>query len=215
MKIIRIDPENPDLQALQQAGQVLNAGGLVLHPTETVYGLAAAWDDPEALSRVAKLKERQLTQPFSIMVGSVEQIVEIAEIEDPRFQQFLQALFPAPVTVLLPRQHELSVSFWNQYSTLGFRLPEHQLSRKLVEMVGKPLITTSANLSGQPPASELKDVPESILNQVDLVLDGGTCLYKIPSTVIEVDWSSGKLSVKRKGAMSVTKIKEIFNLFLN
>jgi len=213
MKIHNIQSERPDPKIVEAAAAVLKQGGIILHSTETVYGLAALWDHEQALQRVARIKGRHLTQPFSIMVKSVPQIQEISGIEDARLLRFLKELLPAPVTVLLPREKKFAVDYWNQFPFMGFRLPEHALSIALVEAAGKPLITTSANISGEPPPRELNEVSENVLKAVDLILDGGRCKYQIPSTVFELYWERKEISLIRTGAYPVEEIQRILKKY--
>ncbi len=197
-------------QAIKQAGECLQNEGVVIHATETVYGLAARWDREVALKRVAQIKGRALQQPFSIMVSTVDQILQIEPFLPPQVQQFLQQLFPAPVTVLLPRSKALPVSYWNQFPLIGFRLPDHKLSRELVVAAGSPLITTSANFSGQPSPKKADDIPKELIQRVDLILDSGPTAGGVPSTIVEISKNWQELTLVREGPVSLEKILTFF-----
>ncbi len=206
---ITINPANFEA-VVRQAGQVLQTGGVIVHATETVYGLAARWDDEGALNRVAQIKGRSVQQPFSIMVSSVEQIAQIAQPLPPHIRKFLERLFPAPVTVLVPRTRSLPVVYWNQFPYLGFRLPDHPLSRELVVQAKVPLITTSANFSGQHPPKSVDDIPETLLEQVDMVLDSGPVQGGVPSTIVKISQNWQELSLVREGPVPLEKILAFF-----
>ena len=211
-EIHRLTEENQS-KILERAARILQGGGIIVHPTETVYGLATRWDREQSLRRVAQIKQRNEAQPFSIMVSQVEQIEEIAGPLPPHIHQFLHQLFPAPVTVLLPRQKQVSISYWNQFPYLGFRVPQHAFSRALIAKTGISLITTSANFSGKPAPKTAEEIEEAIRSQVDMVIDGGTIPQGIPSTIVRVseDWSD--LTVVRQGALPLEKILLFFRPF--
>lgn len=215
MKQYQIDPENPDSRIIIEVAEIITSGGVVAHPTETVYGLTTVWDDIPALQRVALLKGRDTTQPFSIMVDAVEDILNISGWEIPEVESFLQNVFPAPLTLLLPRLRELPVAYWNRFPDLGFRMPQHELSRKLVHICGKPLITTSANLSGGTAPVSAGEISPSISSGCDIVLDSGPCKLGSPSTVIWVDFENQSFKLIRKGAYSLETFRARFNDYLN
>ncbi len=198
--------------AVQEAGAILQRGGVVLHATETVYGLATRWDQESSLKRVAAIKHRNQAQPFSIMVSTVQEIVQIIKALPQPIVHFLERLFPAPVTVLSPRTQTVTVAYWNQFPYLGFRYPDHRLSVALVQATGHPLITTSANLSGGPAPRTIEEVPLEIQQQVDLILDSGPVEGGIPSTIIRLteDWRS--LELVREGPIPLRKILSFFSI---
>lgn len=209
-KIVRINPDQPDEDVLRRAARILSAGGILIHPTETVYGLAALYSREDALMKTVAIKGRSPAQPFSIMVNSVRQILEISGVGETWVEAFLQELFPAAVTVLIPRLRELSINFWNQFPFLGFRYPQHILSTRLVEVVGEPLITTSANLSGEPPVHRFADLSPVLLKKADLALDGGETAEKIPSTIIKIRVAEKRIEQVREGALDWEKIQNLF-----
>lgn len=208
--IVKIAQDEIPQDVLQQAGAILRGGGVLLHPTETVYGLAARWDREDALHRIARIKQRPPNQPLTLMVARVEAILQLSGWEDGRLRRFLQAAFPAPLTVLLPRKRTLPILYWNQFPLLGFRLPAHRPSLQLVQAAGQPLVTTSANLSGQAPPKALPEVPDSLKDQVDLVLDGGPCLLQVPSTIIQIDPQRWSYQLVRRGALAAEEINRFF-----
>ncbi len=206
---IPTDEIPPEL--LTRAGHILRSGGVVLHPTETVYGLAAHWEREEALQRIARIKGRSPAQPFTLMVASIEDILRISGYTSELLQRFLKAVFPVPLTVLLPHRQTLPVAYWRQFPVLGFRMPDHRPSLQLVQAAGAPLVTTSANLTGQSPPKALQEVPDAIVSQVDLTLDGGLCRFQVPSTIIQIDPEQWTYQLIRPGAFPVAKINRFFD----
>ena len=200
MKSNSIDLKFLDENKLEKAAIVLKKGGVIIHPTETVYGLAAVWNNENAIRRVAQLKKRSIEKPFSILVNKIEQIFNISGWQSNKLRNLLEDVFPAPITILLPRKLDLPVLFWNQFVAIGFRFSDFQLCEKLVSMVGAPLITTSANVSDQPPPKSSMDVSKSLANDVDLVLDGGESPIQIPSTVLRFNPENLDVELIREGA---------------
>ncbi len=201
MNIVPVNPFQPEKEIVQKAGELIRSGEVVCHPTETVYGLACDYLNEKALEKVFRLKQRSSQQPFSILVSSVQAMLEIAGITENWVQEFLRAIFPDAITVLLPRRKSLSVAYWNQFEYLGFRFPNHPLSIQIVQESGCPIITTSANLTGQRPPERVRDIPEEILQGVAMTLDGGETIYKTPSTIIQIDVARRALKSVRAGAI--------------
>jgi len=205
-----IDPFRPNQEVVDVAAQVLRKGGVVLHPTETVYGLAVVYDNEPALQKVRRLKGRRAYQPFSIMINDLHWIERLTGIRDAVLLAFLRRVFPAPLTILLPRTRSLDIAYWDQFEYLGFRLPDHPLSRALVEGVRKPMITTSANRSGRPAPSSPGDLDPLIRDGVEVFLDGGETRFKVPSTIVQISWPQRDIKCIRPGAIDFGKIKSIF-----
>ena len=168
------------------AAALLRDGGIVVHATETVYGIAARWDDAEALARVAQIKGRNLRQPFSVMFAEVSAVKSVLGWWDERLAALFSMLFPAPVTLIVPNRNPERLPYWQQFGDTGIRMPDHAVSRRLIEQAGCPLITTSANCAGEPPPVSLAEITPNILNQADAVLDSGPCLLKVPSSIYRI-----------------------------
>ncbi len=210
MKIIKIDQENPSENILKQAADKLRTDGVIIHPTETVYGLACLYSSEEAIKKCLAIKGRSKSQPFSLMVNSVEKMLEISGVNSFWLESVLKKLFPAPITVLIRREKKISPNFWNQFPYLGFRFPDHQLSLKLMSFVNSPIITTSANFTGQPPPSDVEEISEKVKEAVDIILDGGKTNLKIASTIIQINLNKKEFKILRKGAVSENFITKCF-----
>ena len=208
-KLIPINVNNIDEEKIKKASDVLRNGGVIIHPTETLYGFAAVWNNENALKRIAQLKMRDIMKPFSILVNQINQILNIAGWAPDKLENLLHVIFPNPLTILLPRKKELPLHFWNQFAEIGFRFPDFRICDKLVEFAGQPLITTSANIANDPPPKTSIEVSESLINDVDLFLDGGDCPFQIPSTVMRFDPETLKIETIREGAFPHQKFEKI------
>lgn len=210
MNYLKINAKNPEPEKLQEAVRYLRNSGIVAHGTETVYGLAAQWNNWEAIQKLSHIKCRSLRQPYSIMAGVVDDILDLSGWDSPPLRKLLKQIFPGPITLLLPRKRHFELGYWNQFQDIGFRLPDHRFSRELVGAAGFPLITTSANLSGEPSPAYAQEISEEVANSVELVIDSGVCPFKVPSTIISVDIGKRDFKVIRSGAFSIVRFNQIF-----
>lgn len=210
MRIETINQNNPDQQILYTAVELLKNEKVIIHPTETVYGLVGDFLSKSALQEIMRLKSRCVTQPFSIMVNRLDQIFDLMGKLPEWIEHFLNIIFPDAITVLLSRRINLSLEYWNQFSLIGFRFPNHKISNLLVSLSKKPLVTTSANLSGEPPPIEISNINKELISQVPLTLDGGITKEKVPSTIIRIDEKKKKVFLVRSGAVDWKIIEKRF-----
>lgn len=168
MKIRRFD-----LEHLSEAVAVLRRGGVVILPTETVYGVACLEGFPEALERIRAMKHRDAAKPFQLLAAEVEQVWADGAERTPASEAAAEK-WPGALTLVLPT---------TKGHTEGYRVPDHTLLRKLIADCGGLLRCTSVNLSGEPPAKDAQEAAEALGNAVDLVLDGGPARLGQASTV--------------------------------
>ena len=159
---------------------MLERGGVVVYPTETVYGLGADALSERAVRRVFELKGRAFKKPISVAVSSFEMLESVAIVESAEVEEILNALLPGPVTVLLPRRAVLPEILTGGSPLVGVRMPEHEIALRLITAFGRPLTATSANISGKKPPASFEDVEI----EADFKLNGGRCPYGEPSTVV-------------------------------
>ena len=177
-----------------EAAKVLAAGGTVVYPTETVYGIGASAFIPEAVERVFEIKGRSREMPLSVAVASFEMIGLVASVGEEEIR-LLRKVLPGPVTVLVKKSPDLPDLVTAGSPLVGIRFPDHPMALELIGMAG-PITSTSANLSGQPPPASIEELDPKIAGMVDLVLDGGRSRFASPSTLIDL----GGRKVIREGA---------------
>ncbi|WP_136689591.1 L-threonylcarbamoyladenylate synthase [Halorhabdus amylolytica] len=170
----------PDLAA---AADVVASDGLVIYPTETVYGLGADALEPDAVERVFEAKGRDRSKPLSLGVPDVERALEYVHASE-RERQFMRAFLPGPVTVVLERRETVPDILTSGRERVGIRVPDHHLARELLARTG-PLTATSANVSGRPSATRVADVDPEIREVSGAILDGGETAGTA-STVVDV-----------------------------
>ena len=181
----------------------LEAGGVVVLPTDTVYGLAARAADPAATARLFALKGRTADVPIAVLCADVAQALTLAEEPlDPAVVAVAQRWWPGPLTLVLRRRPGLDLQLGEPAATIGVRVPDHALVRAVAAAVG-PLATTSANRHGAPTETTAAGAAEALGPGVGLVVDGGR-LAGAPSTVMDatrIPWA-----VLRQGALDVSDI---------
>jgi len=198
-----------DPGVLDAAATALSGGGLVVLPTDTLYGVATLATVPGATSRLFAAKERPPEVALAVLVADVEQASTMAGLgsaaHPDRLAQLLREAWPGPLTVIAPRlSHEAAlVDLGGDPATIGVRCPDHDLVRDLARRVG-PLATTSANRHGAPTPASAAEAAASLALPPDLVIDGGRCAGEA-STV--VDCTSAGWPVLRQGGFPEARIK--------
>ncbi|MCK9152197.1 L-threonylcarbamoyladenylate synthase [Methanobacterium alcaliphilum] len=195
MKIIKINPEKPDQKDIDYAINVLENGGIVLYPTDTIYGLAVNIFDDDALNKLYDLKKRSKRKPISICVSKLENIFQIAHIND-KFKYKIFELLPGPFTIILKRKENISPILTAGGENIGIRIPDNILCQELTKKF--PITASSANISGMPVMDNIEKILNQLSSEVDLVLDAGSLTKLEPSTVI--DFSLDQPKILRKGA---------------
>ncbi len=192
--------------ALQHAGDVLAHGGLVVFPTDTVYGLAAQLFDPQAVERLYIAKGRSSDRAIAVLIGQIEHLKSVTLQMNPIAIKLAQKFWPGPMTLVVPGNPSLPPNL-SPTDNVGIRMPDHPVALALLRIIG-PLAVTSANLSGQPNTNTVQEVLKQLDGRVHLVLDGGQTPGGLPSTV--VDCTQEKPVVLRAGPVSQSEIEAVF-----
>ena len=163
MKILKINPKQPEEEKINEAANLLKKEGVLVFPTDTVYGIGTFYKNEKGLKRIFALKKRPGTKPIAILIDNSENALKMVEASPS---------WPGAVTLLLKAKISLSPFLKDSSSRVGLRVPDYPLLLKLLKISG-PLAATSANISGQPANSEVKTIDKRILDGVDLVIDAG------------------------------------------
>jgi L-threonylcarbamoyladenylate synthase len=172
-------------KSVAEAAKVLVGGGVVVYPTETVYGIGASIYIPEAVERVFEIKGRERGMPLSVAVASFEMIEQVASISEDDLA-LLRKVLPGPVTILVEKDPDLPDTVTAGSPLVGIRFPDHPMALELIGMAG-PITSTSANLSGQKPPASIAELDPKIAKKVDFVLDGGRSRFAQPSTLVDLE----------------------------
>jgi L-threonylcarbamoyladenylate synthase len=195
MKIIDINPQKPEKEIIEEARNVLKKGGIILYPTDTLYGLAVNINDHNALERLYDLKKRSHNKPISICVSDLEWIDEVAYWDD-EIRAKVSKILPGPFTIILTKKESVSSMLTAGTEKIGIRIPNTHLCWELSREF--PITTSSANISGMKTPESVDEIIDQVGDGVDLVLNAGNCKKSEPSTVIDFTLKPPK--VIRKGA---------------
>ncbi|RLT04459.1 MAG: threonylcarbamoyl-AMP synthase [Planctomycetota bacterium] len=198
----------PDTErALDRAADLLRHGGLVAIPTETVYGLAADALNATAIEKIFRAKQRPATNPLIVHVVDVGMAQSLAAEWPAAAAAITAELWPGPVTVVVPRGTSVPDTVTAGGATVALRCPQHRLTRRLIEKLGRPLAAPSANRSEAVSPTTAHHVLESLGNRIDLILNGGSCDCGIESTV--VDCTQVPARILRPGPISRQILEEV------
>lgn len=183
--------------AVAQAVSILRKGGLIVMPTETVYGLAGKADDDEVLELIYAAKERDRGKPVPLMLSGLDMLEPAGFLMSEAEKEIADAFWPGPLTMVLARNG----------AGEGVRIPDHELSRRILSDSGGMLRVTSANQSGDPPALDAVMAEQALGDRVELILDGGPVDGGVASTVIKC-FNAG-FDILREGAISSAAIDRV------
>lgn len=190
---------------LQSSSKVISNGGLVVYPTETVYGLGANALDSDCIERVFNLKSRDRSNPISFASSTVDRISEYVIISDKE-RAFMDEFLPGPVTVLCRKTKDVPDVLTSGNERVGVRIPDHPVTLKFLQKLDTPITSTSANLSGTGSVKNPEELSKEVRENVGGIIDIGTLEDGTESTVVDVD----NEIIHRSGAIP-TKVENWFN----
>ena len=203
MKTELLSADHPS--AVAHTLDVLNHGGLVVFPTDTVYGLAALPFQAQSIERLYTVKGRSSQKAIAILLGKLAQLDQIAPTMNAMAMCLAEKFWPGPLTLVVPRNPSLP-SVLTPDNTIGVRMPDHPVALDLLRQSG-PLAVTSANLSGRENTVTAQEVINQLRGRVHLILDGGHIPGGIPSTV--VDCTGAEPVILRKGPITLEEIQTV------
>ncbi|MCF8098981.1 MAG: threonylcarbamoyl-AMP synthase [Desulfarculaceae bacterium] len=198
--VLALDPEQPSPVFLTWAAQELADGGLVIYPTETLYGIAADAADPAALERLAQLKGREPDKPFGLILSRPQEAGDLAREISPTARELMARHWPGPLTLVLQAKAGLHPSLVYQ-GGVAMRCSPHPVASGLAQALGRAITATSANLSGQPAPDKAADLAPVLVDGCEVLLDSGPTPGGPASTV--VDARVEPPVVLRKGAIKI------------
>lgn len=189
-----IHPTHPEPRKIKQVVECLSDGGVIVYPTDTVYGIGCDIRQKKAVESVYRIKRMKDDQPVAFVCPDLGDIARFALVDDPAYR-IMRRLLPGPYTFVLGATREVPKIVMRPRKTVGIRVPHHEVALRLVRELGSPIVSTSASVDGE----QLNDPDEILqkLKQVDLVIDAGWGGL-VPSTI--VDLTSGRPVVVREGA---------------
>ena len=192
--------------AIDRAAQALLAGDLVVVPTDTVYGVAAALSRPDAVERIFRAKGRPPEKPIALLVDRIEDVERVAASIPEIAEKLMARFWPGGLTLILPRVSSVPDVVAAGGPTIAVRMPDHPVPRALIRRLGEPLPTTSANRSGRPSPTDAMQAVNELDDYVSIVLDAGPAPGGVESTVIDPTVSPP--IVYRVGSVSIEALEE-------
>lgn len=178
-------PEQADI-AYTKAAEVINHGGLVAFPTETVYGLGGNALDPTASEKIYAAKGRPSDNPLIVHVADREQIDPLVTAVSEKAEKLMEAFWPGPLTIILPKSDRVPKETTGGLDTVALRMPDHPVALAMIRACGCPIAAPSANTSGRPSPTKAAHVAEDLDGRIEIILDGGDVGIGVESTIVDV-----------------------------
>lgn len=208
-RVIKINPETPDPQLIAEIVGAIRQGAITAYPTETFYGLGVDVTNEYAIKRLFDLKRRDYGNPIAIIVADRGMLQEVVTEIPPHADSLIKKYWPGPLTILFPASAVISKALTTNTGKIGIRISSHPIAQAITKQLGKPLTTTSANLTGFPPSYEPKHIQSYFGDKLDLIVDAGALYASRGSTVVDV--SEDKLVIIREGDIAADDIFELFH----
>ena len=197
---IKCHTTDPSLRAIRKAVEVLERGGVIVYPTDTIYGLGCDLFNKRAIERIYRIKEKSKFHPFSFVCADLKDLSRYARVSTPTYK-IMRRHLPGPYTFILEATREVPRMMLTKRRTVGIRIPDNVVSRRLVEELGRPIISTSVPSNRVELQNHPDFIEEALGNQVDLILDGGVLVQSV-STVIDMTGESPKVIREGSGDIS-------------
>jgi tRNA threonylcarbamoyl adenosine modification protein (Sua5/YciO/YrdC/YwlC family) len=201
VNVMKVDPENPDESVLLEAAEAVLRGGVIAFPTDTLYGLGCSLFDVSAVEMVARLKRRDPSLAVISLIPEPRQVYGLARDVSETAERLMRQFWPGPLSLIFVAAAIVPPRVRGAGGTVALRCPKDTLCERLLDRIGGPVVSSSANLSGQPPAETAEDVMRIFGNQLDLVIDGGPRKGGRPSTLVDV--SGPRARLLRRGAVDL------------
>ena len=198
---------NLNYDNLKEPAQIIKKGGIVIFPTETVYGIGTNGLDENAIRKLYEVKQRPLNKPISLLVNNIEMVEKIAKNITELEYKLMERFFPGPLTIILEKRDIIPDILTSNTNTVGIRMPSGEIAKKLIEFAGVPIATSSSNISGKPSGTNITDIKKDFEGKVDCFIDNGESELGIPSTVIRI--IDNIPHILRQGAISEEEIRKI------
>jgi tRNA threonylcarbamoyl adenosine modification protein (Sua5/YciO/YrdC/YwlC family) len=180
--LIEINPKNPQPRVIQRVTEILRAGGVIAYPTDTTYGIGCSIFDKKALERIYQIKQRERKKPFSFICGDLSEIAQYAKVSNYAYK-IMKRFLPGAYTFVLPASSVVPDLLLTKQKTVGIRMPDNPICLALIRELGHPIVTTSANLSGEDPIGDPLEVEREMGNRLAVVIDGGLLSADVSSVV--------------------------------
>lgn len=198
-------------EKLKEPARLLKNGGVVIFPTETVYGIGANAFNATAVKKLYDLKNRDYNKPISLLVSNINMVNQVARDIAPIEYALMEEFFPGPLTIILKKKSCVPDIVVANGESVGVRMPSNEIAKKLIELANMPLATPSANISGKPSGTNMSDILRDFDGKVDCIIDGGCCEIGVSSTIVEMEGNIPH--ILRKGSITEEMIQNVIKKF--
>lgn len=203
-KYIKMEEEQESI--LQKAGEAIQNGELVVFPTETVYGIGANALNQKAVSKIFEAKGRASDNPLIVHISDISMLDNMVSDVGKIERKLMEAFWPGPLTIILKKRKIIPANVSGGLDTIGVRMPDNEIARKLIRYAGVPIAAPSANRSGRPSGTFIQDIRQELEGKVAYILDAGGSAIGIESTVVQV--VEEKVHILRPGKITLEQINK-------
>ena len=196
---------DPDQGIIGETARIIKSGGVIVYPTDTIYGLGCNSFDPHAVERIYAIKKRPSNQPVLALINSVEELMSLTGEISEKARILIDKFWPGPVTFVFRAKSGVPQCIQSHDGKIGIRLPKHEFCRYICRLSVVPVLSTSANISGMPQTNNVEILRDIFAGQVDLFIDAGNCTSITVSTIVDVTGSEPV--ILRDGVISGEEIE--------
>jgi L-threonylcarbamoyladenylate synthase len=205
-EILAIHPTDPEPDLIAQVVQSLSSGNVAALPTDTFYGLAVDPVNLRAVDRIYEIKTRARHKPLSLLISETAQAYGLARDIDTAFDRLAERFWPGPLTIIVKAGARLPLRVTANTGNVALRVPEAAIARAVVTALGVPITATSANLSGMPECTCALHVEQQLGDQIPLIVDGGTTVRSVATTIVDLSGGGRSWMILREGAIPTHEI---------
>lgn len=191
-----------DEEELKRVVNILDNDGVIIFPTDTVYGIGCNCFSTKAIKKIFSCKNRPNNKPINVLTDNYEKILSVVKEIKPKEKELINKYMPGALTIILKKNEAISPLLTANLDTIGVRIPANSIALKILESVNYPLATTSANISGEESGIKLADFEVDFADKVDAIIDGGESKLKVASTIVQVD-DKDNIKILRQGTLKI------------
>ncbi|APG25882.1 MAG: L-threonylcarbamoyladenylate synthase [Syntrophotalea acetylenica] len=203
--ILAINPDTPQKRLINRVVECVKQGGVIAYPTDTIYGLGCDIFNRKGVKRIYQMKERSQRKPFSFICADLSDVANYAQVSNFAFK-IMRRYLPGPYTFVLEATRVVPDLLVTKQKTVGIRIPSNSIALAIVRELGHPLVTTSANISGEEPCYDPSVINERLGRQIDMIVDGGIITGEASTVISLID---DKIEVLRQGAGNTDWIHQL------
>jgi len=206
-RVLEVDRQHPSAEAARVCAEELRRGGVIIYPTETVYGFGANCMNRRAIQRIVEIKGRDEGKGMLLLIPGEWALTGIARHVPQGARRLMNAFWPGPLALILRARHALAPELTGHRGTIGVRISPEPFCRELLRCTGFPITSTSVNLSGEPPLQRINDIRDAFADSVDMIVDTGDSADARPSTV--VDCTRENVCILREGQITQEQLEAV------